>query len=118
MVISSPDKVVRYLFQVKQLLVANKFDFVPRKVNMEVLTKLGWTIDYFFKDYLMQLTLLNYVNGPEADRDRFDDDIWIFGDDLEGKQYYIKIKIRTEVEQEVVCISFHEAHFSLKFPWK
>ncbi len=66
----------------------------------------------------MQLTLINYVSGPESDRDIYKDDLWVFGDDIEGEQYYIKIKIRALVEQEVVCISFHKANFTLKFPWK
>ncbi|MDD2585084.1 MAG: hypothetical protein PHT79_02035 [Syntrophomonadaceae bacterium] len=118
MTVSSQDEVVFYLAKVKRLLADNKYDFVPRKVNLEALAELGWALDYFFKDYLMQLTLLNYVNGPETDRDDYDEDVWVFGDDIETDQYYIKIKIRTHVKQEVVCISFHKAKFPLNFPWK
>ena len=118
MTVSSQDEVVFYLAKVKRLLADNKYDFVPRKVNLEALAELGWALDYFFKDYLMQLTLLNYVNGPETDRDDYDEDVWVFGDDIETDQYYIKIKIRTHVKQEVVCISSHKAKFPLNFPWK
>lgn len=118
MTVSSQKEVVLYLSEVKQLLANDKYDFVPRKANIEALTELGWTTNYFFTDYLMQLTLLNYVNGPETDRDAYNEDIWVFGNDIEGQQYYVKIKIRTIVKQEVVCISFHKANFILKFPWK
>ena len=99
MAITTQQKVVLYLMKVKQLLVKDQYDFVPRKVNIGALAELGWTIEYFFKEYLMQLTLLNYVNGPETDRDNFDEDLWVFGDDIEGVQYYIKIKVRTMIEQ-------------------
>ncbi len=49
MTISSQEEVVRLITKIKLLLVNNKYDFVPRKVNMEALTELGWTIDYFLK---------------------------------------------------------------------
>ncbi|WP_061214854.1 hypothetical protein [Syntrophomonas wolfei] len=48
MAITTQEKVVLYLMKVKQLLVKEQYDFVPRKVNIGALTELGWTIEYFF----------------------------------------------------------------------
>jgi hypothetical protein len=66
----------------------------------------------------MTLSVKDYCEGPEPDRDR-PSDIWVFGKHIGGKEIYIKLKI-AQVGQEKIakCLSFHEANFPLCYPFE
>jgi len=43
--------------------------------------------------------------------------MWVFGFDHEGTEIYIKISMG-RLNQEVICISFHESEFKMNYPFK
>ena len=82
------NKISLYLIKIKKLLSSGKYDFVPRKKNLESLSMLGFTIDY--------------------DKDKIGK-IWVFKKKLEGYKFYIKLKIVSEDNNDILrCISFHK----------
>lgn len=45
--------------------------------------------------------------------------IWIFGEDIDGMEVYMKIHvIPTKRETQCICISFHEAEYELIYPYR
>lgn len=82
------NKINLYLIKIKKLLSSGKYDFVPRKKNLDSLSTLGFTIDY--------------------DKDKIGK-IWVFKKKLEGYKFYIKLKIVSEDNNDILrYISFHK----------
>lgn len=59
---------------------------------------------------LMSLTVSDYRKGPETDYDpKHPGDIWVFKRQIRHTRFYIKLKIVTEGNEDIVkCIGFHE----------
>ncbi len=110
-------RVVLFLAEIKRLLVKRKFILIPRDINLKALANLGWNEKNLI-DYLLGLTPQNYLSGPDPDRDIQEEEVWFFGDEIEEQGYYIKLKIKREPSEQVVCISFHEAEYELRYPIK
>lgn len=98
-----------YLIKIKKLLSNGKYDFVPRKKNLDSLSMLGLTIEDV-KDSIFELVEDDYYNGPKEDHDKNrNGEIWIFKKNIEGYKFYIKLKIAGEDNNTILkCISFHE----------
>ena len=91
--------------------------FVPRQAFIETLTLLGITRRICHEE-LLGLSVENYCQGPEEDRDR-PGKVWVFGKSFEGKDVYIKLKIANVGKETIAkCLSFHLAEFPLCFPLK
>lgn len=105
-----------FLVQMKKLVKEGRYVFIPRDKNIAALAKLGWR-ETDLVDFLWGLTSENYSSGPEEDLDYPSEEVWIFGDEIDGTEYYIKLKIRLETET-VVCISFHAAKEPLQYPFR
>ena len=105
-----------FLSQVKQLIKKpNGFQFIKRRKNMKALNKHGLTID-IAKMYIRSLKVINYFEGPVEDRD-LSGYVWKFGKIINGKMFYIKLKIKKE--KLLCCISFHDAEYEIEsFPFK
>ena len=90
-------------------------DIVPRNETREILGLLGLTkLD--LELLLLNLSIVNFCNGPEPDRDR-PGEIWMFGIQIQGHEVYIKLKVAQVGKQKIAkCISFHIAHYPLKYP--
>jgi hypothetical protein len=113
------EEIKKFLNNAKELMKAGAFDFVPRKKNMDSIKEAGLTIKHV-KEIIMDLTYKNYYRGPSVDvganREGF---IWEFGYDIEGTDFYIKLKIEQRGEKEcLVCLSFHKAEQPLVYPYK
>jgi hypothetical protein len=63
------------------------------------------------------LKVTDYSQGPRPDQLSDGPPLWVFGKELKGRMIYIKITMGRE-ESPVICISFHEAEFPIKFPYK
>lgn len=99
------------LEKTKKLISSNKFDFVPRRKNLQSLAKHGLTIKDA-KDEILDLVISNYYKGPKNDFDR-PGEIWEFKKEIDGTLFYIKIKIAIECGTEIVkCIGFHDDDFA------
>ena len=65
-------------------------------------------------EIILELNPLDYSDGPLADDDGSEGDIWIFGKIAGGVTIYIKLKLTVDA----VCLSFHAAEYPMKFPFR
>lgn len=103
-----PD-IVHYLERVKSLLSAGRYDFVPRRKNMQALALHGMTITDA-KAEILELDANDYYKGPKQDYDQNrPGDIWEFKKRVDGTPFYVKVKIVQEDGEDVLrCLAFHE----------
>lgn len=94
-------------------MTAGKYVFVPRKKNLQSLSSYGLTI-VDAKNEIIGLVVKDYYKGPKQDFDSAQPgDIWEFKKDVDGKQFYVKLKIQDRNGEAVLkCLSFHEDDFS------
>ena len=89
----------------------------PRAAKNPSILMLGLTVKTV-KLEILSLSVVNYSSGPVLDRDR-PGDLWVFGKEINGHEIYIKLKIATINDKKIAkCISFHEAEFPLRYPFK
>lgn len=110
---ASTSDIVAYLTNVKKLLSAGKYDFVPRRKNMQALAQHGLTITDA-KNEILGLVVSDYYKGPKQDFDpNRPGDIWEFKKNVDGIQFYVKVKIVKENGEDILkCIGFHEDDFA------
>lgn len=110
---TSTSDIVAYLTNVKRLLSAGKYDFVPRRKNMQALAQHGLTITDA-KNEILGLVVGDYYKGPKKDLDsNRPGDIWEFKKSIDGIQFYLKVKIVQENGEDILkCIGFHEDDFA------
>jgi hypothetical protein len=71
-----------------------------------------------FKAELLGLSVLDYCSGPEQDRGQ-SGMIWVFGKEINSREFYIKLKIcDTHPGKLAICLSFHKAEQTLRYPFK
>lgn len=99
----------KFLETVKTLLTAGRYDFVPRRKNMQSLATYGLTIKDV-KYEILSLTLNHYYKGPKQDLDPSKPGaIWEFKKTIESTVFYIKIKVVRENNKDIVkCLGFHK----------
>lgn len=105
----------RFLIEFKKIVTTGRgLDVVPRRQNIEALAELGLT-KRNRRDEIMTLSVSDYCEGPEADRDK-PGNIWIFGKRINEREVYIKLKIAHVGKERIAkCLSFHIATFPLCF---
>ncbi len=110
---ASTSEISEYLTKMQSLLAAGKYDFVPRRKNLEALAEAGLTITDA-KEEILGLAVSDYYKGPKRDYDpNRPGDIWEFKKSVDGIQFYVKVKIVEEGGNEVLkCLSFHEDNFA------
>lgn len=68
-------------------------------------------------EYVLALEVEDYYQGPDKNDFSGQNDVWMFGKDIKGKEVYIKIYIgKTNLPN--VCISFHIAKNKITYPLK
>lgn len=100
-----------------------KYDLIflnePRKdgttKNADTLAKLAIT-SKIQREIINNLTAEDYVGGPEDDHKSWRT-IAVFGTDYNGFWLYIKFSVGFD-GTAVICISFHEAEYPMKFKFK
>ena len=102
-----------FLAKMKRQVSTGKYDFVPRRKNMQALAQHGLTISDA-KDEIFGLVVEDYYKGPKQDLDPLKPgDIWEFKKNIDGQQFYIKVKIvQVNGEDIVKCLGFHEDDFA------
>ena len=110
--LASSVDIVAYLTNVKSLLANGKYDFVPRRKNLQALAQHGLTIADA-KAEIMGLVVSDYYKGPKQDYDaNRPGDIWEFKKMIDGTQFYVKVKIVQENGENILkCLGFHEDDF-------
>ena len=101
-----------FLQEAKKLVSEGRYDFVPRRKNMQSLARYGLTITDA-KSEILGLVVGDYYKGPKKDFDAGrPGDIWEFKRIINGIQFYIKLKIAQENNAEVLkCLGFHEDEY-------
>lgn len=69
------------------------------------------------REILRKLAIEEYCQGPHEDVLYKMSPMWVFGKVIKGKEIYIKITMGSE-NLPVICISFHQAEFAMKYPFK
>lgn len=105
--------IANFLEKGKNLISTGKYDFVPRRKNMQALAKNGLTITDA-KNEILGLVVGDYYKGPKQDFDSDrPGDIWEFKKNIDGIQFYVKVKIVQENGEDILkCIGFHEDDFA------
>ena len=112
------EKVAKFLKKFKKIATTGRgLDLIPRAENIACLAELRITKKNQ-KEEIMNLTVDDYCEGPEPDKDR-PGEVWLFGKRISDKEVYIKLKI-AQVGKETIakCLSFHPAKHPLCFPFK
>ncbi len=102
-----------FLTTAKSLMSTGKYDFVPRRKNMQALAAHGLSI-MDAKSEILSLLVGDYYKGPKRDFDPSrPGDIWEFKKSVDGVQFYVKLKIVQENGSYILkCIGFHEDDFA------
>ena len=107
-----------FLMEFKKIMVKGRgLDIVNRRENIDALAKLGLTKKNL-KEEIMALSVENYCEGPEPDKDR-PGYVWVFGKQIGRQEIYIKLKIAQVGKEKIAkCLSFHAAKFPLCYPYQ
>ena len=71
----------------------------------------------FRRVIIENLKVEDYVQGPVIDELNKLGEMWVFGNDVKGREVYIKIMLGG-VGCQIICISFHIAERPLVYPFK
>lgn len=106
-------EITAFLERVKKLITMGKYDFVPRRKNMQALARHGLTITDA-KAEILGLVAGDYYKGPKQDLDSGrPGNIWEFKKNIDCIQFYIKVKIVQENGTDILkCLGFHEDDFA------
>lgn len=104
--------ITAFLARVKYLVSEGKFDFVPRRKNMQSLARYGLTITDA-KSEILGLAADDYYKGPKQDFDAGQPgEVWEFKKDIGKIPFYVKIKIIQQDGEDILkCLGFHEDDF-------
>lgn len=107
-----------FLVEFKRIMAKGRgLDIVNRRENIDTLAKMGLTKKNLIEE-IMTLSVENYCQGPEPDRDR-PGDVWVFGKQIDAEEIYIKLKIAHVGKEKIAkCLSFHAANFPLCYPYR
>lgn len=110
---ASTSDIMTFLERVKKLMSVGKYDFVPRRKNMQALAKYGMTIADA-KEEILGLVVGDYYKGPKQDFNlNKPGDIWEFKKNIDGILFYVKVKIVQENGEDILkCLGFHEDDFA------
>lgn len=105
--------ITAFLERMKRLISAGKYDFVPRRKNMQALARHGLTISDA-KNEILGLVVGDYYKGPKQDFDpNRPGDIWEFKKEVDGICFYVKVKITQQNGEDILkCMGFHEDDFA------
>lgn len=79
--------IILFLERAKRLLSEGKYDFVPRRKNMQALAQHGLTIADA-KEEILGLVVGDYYKGPKQDLDPDKPgDIWEFKKQIDGSNF-------------------------------
>lgn len=109
MLVNKKDKIETFLKKIKKIINKNcGFVFVPRRKNLRSLNRYGISIAEA-KNEILNLKIKNYYDGPLEDNNPArEGHIWIFKTNICNENFYIKLKIDTVENFEVLkCLSFH-----------
>lgn len=115
--LSNKQEVSAFLNQLKGAIILGSIYYAYRTEdgkNEDLLLELGM-VPLQRDDYIKNLKVENYCDGPIKDKNG-GNDLWIFGIDIYGREIYIKLQLTKR--EDVYCISFHKASYAMSYPLK
>ncbi|KPK41461.1 MAG: hypothetical protein AMK72_15195 [Planctomycetes bacterium SM23_25] len=114
------EEIADFLFDLKSAVRGGLYHLVERQRNLQGLIDLGLAEPRDAVPILLSLTPENYSSGPEPDRDRPGEEVWVFGIDVQGIEAYVKVKLiedrRTGIGCRALILGFHPAEHPLDYP--
>lgn len=115
------NQVNQYLLRIKDCICKGNFKYEQnRQKNIKSLAQAG-LLPSHIPGIIMTLTYMNYFNGPEAENDPQypAGEYMFFGDNINGYEFYIKIKLEQQNKQDFsICIGFHIAEKAIVYAFK
>ena len=115
------DFIASYLNEIKNILNSDYFNidtdfsfYSERYKNDNFINKYDYNIQDVI-DIIKSLSPEDYSDNSYVNDES--DLALIFGKTVK-EEIYIKIKIMEQARRKVVCISFHEAEYKMKYPFK
>ncbi len=113
------DEVVSLLNLFKGCVILGRYIVKDKQKNRQGLIDLGITPDQR-REVLLGLTPENYHAGPKPDDTDDTKEVWEFGQDVEGVEVYIKVRVVQDPRKKSVfhatVWSFHPAEHPMKYP--
>lgn len=117
----SENEVKQYLLRIKITISESRFTWEKnRRKNLAALSKAG-LLPKHVPQIIMGLTHYDYFNGPEPeDNPNYPPgEYMFFGTNVNGIEFYIKIKIEQRNSQDYsICIGFHDADRPIIYAFK
>lgn len=128
-IISERKYVKAFLIELMEVLQSKDFDIdddllIIKSQKEEVRFSTRYTLldlEYDSHDVVERLKELTIADYSETLVDLDDENpplLFVFGKDINGRQVYIKLKIKGDTAKRVLCLSFHYAKHEMKFPYK
>lgn len=126
---SKKSEVIIFLEELKELLGKDNFDIdsdfilIKTKKSKDEEHSTPQTLldlEYDTGDVVKRLKELTVAEYSETKIDKDDLNpplLFVFGKDINRKLVYIKLKIKGDQKRRVLCVSFHYARDSMKFPY-
>lgn len=110
------EEIEKFLKEFKNCWDGRVLDERQDQKNDETLAILGITPKHR-EEEIKALKWEDYCSGPETDRDRPSEHVWIFGKKIKKYEIYIKIKIVNKPNKRKYgkCLSFHVAERPIKY---
>ena len=125
---SEKKQIVEFLNELHDIINRDDFNidkhfvFIKSKKE-EVVFSTPYTIvdlDYDNMDVVNRLRELTILDYSETLFDKEDENpplLFVFGKDINGKEVYIKLKIKGAETKKVLCVSFHYAKYKMDYPY-
>jgi hypothetical protein len=100
------------------IIIPNRDDKPYKFTNEYCLSILDFDIEDVKKE-LKSLKIENYLRTKKDENNKkYNEYYYEFGKNIQNKKVYIKVKIVSRDNKQVLCISFHFPEYEMKFPYK
>lgn len=123
-------EVIEFLSDLKNIIQSEAFNIDNDLTVIKSKKKLGkeqystpytlLDLEYDASDIVERLKELSIREYSETLVDKDDLNpplLFVFGKDINGKQIYIKLKIKGDQARRILCVSFHYAEEKMSFPY-
>jgi hypothetical protein len=114
--LATQDEVEQFLRNFKVKLNVFGVTYVGREKNAQTLLDMEW-VSSKRTDVLKELEVTDYCEGPLDETMHGAGNMWVFGKEISGTEFYIKIAMG-RTNNNTICISFHTSEQPLNYPFK
>lgn len=129
-IISKEEEIIEFLRELRNIVNDEGFDIEKNLKIIKSKKKSGkerfstpytlLDLDYDASDIVERLKEITIQEYSETLIDKDDINpplLFVFGKDIDGKQIYIKLKIKGKPMRHILCVSFHYAEEKMRFPY-